>query len=54
MDQLLIAACALVAFSIFAIVAYVVSEERKARRRSPAATVHSGRDDVETRSRRAF
>ena len=53
MDQYLVASIALVLFSAFVVAAYIVNEERKSRK-SPAATVHSGPDDVEKRARRAF
>jgi VIT1/CCC1 family predicted Fe2+/Mn2+ transporter len=52
-DQSLIAALALVMFAIFALGYFIGIQERKSRR-SPAAMVHSGRDDVEKRARRAF
>lgn len=52
MDQLLVASLALLAFGIFVVIAFIVNEERKSRK--PKVDVHSGPDDVETRSRRAF
>lgn len=52
MDQMLVAALALLAFTGFAALSYIFNEERKSRR--PRIDVHSGPDDVETRSRRAF
>lgn len=53
MDQMFLAAFFLV--NAFAFVAgyYIGSSERKSRRLA-VAQVHSGRDDVETRARRAF
>lgn len=50
MDQYLVASLALVAFATFAVFAYIANEERKSRR--PSLDLHSGPDDVETRSRR--
>lgn len=53
MDQHLVAALALFGFAAFVAFAYIFHEERKSRR-TVAIDVHSGRDDVETRARRAF
>jgi len=56
MDQILIAALALVAFAAFVVIAYIFNEKRKGRKvlRSGRGNIHSGPDDVEARSRRAF
>lgn len=50
-DQTIVAAIALVLFSLFVVLAYVFDEERKSRR-VPPPELHSYRDDLETRSRR--
>lgn len=52
MDQWIVASLAMLAFSIFATLAYIFNEERKSRK--PAVDIHSGPDDVEKRARRAF
>lgn len=52
MDQYLVAALASVAFLGFGVFAYIFNEERKSRRRP--MNIHSGPDNIETRSRRAF
>jgi hypothetical protein len=52
MDQMLVAAFFLVNAFAFTAGYYIGSSERKSR--NPAHIVHSGRDDVETRARRAF
>ncbi len=52
MDQYLVAACAIVIFVVFGSGYFVGRAERKSR--GPADNVHSGRNDVETRARRAF
>lgn len=52
MDQFLVAALALIAFSIFVVFAYIFNEERRSRK--PRPDIHSGPDNVERRARRAF
>lgn len=51
MDQYLVASLALVAFTIFAVFAYIFNEERKSRKASPSE-LHSYRDDLKSRARR--
>lgn len=51
MDQMLVAAIALTAFSAFVAFAYIGNEDRKSRK-APPVDVHSGPDDVEARARR--
>lgn len=53
MSQIIIAAAALIAFALFAVV-YGLYWTHRETCRKPYRDVHSGPDDVETRSRRAF
>lgn len=53
MDNWLVASIALVAFFAFGVISYVVSEERKSRK-ILSGDGEPGRDNVETRNRRAF
>jgi hypothetical protein len=51
-NQYLIAGAFVFAFSLLALGYYIGTSERKSRK--PAIDVHSGKDDLETRARRAF
>lgn len=51
-NQYFVAGASVFAFSLLALGYYIGTSERKGRK--PAVDIHSGPDDVETRSRRAF